>query len=305
MRNLKNPPPGKMVDVCGHRMHVFSTGRGEQTLVLMAGHGTACPTLDFKPLWSLLVDQYKIVVVEKFGYGWSDITKTPRDLDTILANTREALQGAGIAPPYVLVPHSLSGLEAVYWAQKYPAEVTAIVGLDPSVPDFADFMKVSPFMQRLMKVMAKLARLSMSDKDAVKAIRGRFPSDSYDSPSLTEGDRAAFVALFKRCTLTSDMLQEIKDMEGNVQKLRALPLPTNTPVCFFSSNFKAAAKRGHNPKDFLDFHIKFLSNFKTGKHVPLDCGHYVHSFMPEKIAGEINLFLDFNFNAQLKILPQA
>ena len=41
-----------------------------------------------------------------------------------------ALDKAGIQDPYVLCPHSLSGLEALYWAQKYPDEVEAIVGLD-------------------------------------------------------------------------------------------------------------------------------------------------------------------------------
>ena len=290
--NFKNLPLGKMVNVDGNNMHIFSEGQGDKTLVFMSGHSTACPTLDFKPLWSLLTDKYKIAVVEKFGYGWSDITKTPRDLDTVLANTREALNLAGIMPPYVLVPHSLSGLEAVYWAQKHPQEVTAIIWLDPSVPDVADVMKVSPLVRYVMGIMSKLARSGMNDKSAVKAIRDRFPSASYDSPSLTDSDKAAFVELFKRCTLvTSDMLQEMKDMEGNIKMIRSLPLPSNTPVYFFSSNFKEVAKQGRKPEEFLNFHKKFVSNFKTSKHTALDCGHYVHSSKPEKIANEIGVFL--------------
>jgi len=240
-----------------------------------------------------LTDNYKIAVVEKFGYGWSDITKIPRDLDTMLANTREALKLAGIIPPYVLVPHSFSGLEAVYWAQKYPQEVTAIIGLDPSVPDFADVMKVSPFIRCVMGVMSRLARLGMNETSAVKAIREKFPSDSYDSPSLTDNDRAAFVELFQRCTLvTSDMLQEMKDMEGNVKMIRSLPLPSNVPVYFFSSNFKEVTKQGRKPEDFLNFHKSFLSNFKISKHTVLDCGHYVHSHEPENIAAKMKIFLD-------------
>lgn len=47
-----------------------------------------------------------------------------------------ALDKAGIQDPYVLCPHSLSGLEALYWAQKYPDEVEAIVGLDMAVPAY-------------------------------------------------------------------------------------------------------------------------------------------------------------------------
>ena len=36
--------------------------------------------------------------------------------------------------PFVLLPHSMSGLEAIYWAQKYPDEVMGIVGMDMAFP---------------------------------------------------------------------------------------------------------------------------------------------------------------------------
>lgn len=44
---------------------IFLEGNGEKTLVFMAGSGTGCPTLDFKPLWSLLTKRHRIVVIEK------------------------------------------------------------------------------------------------------------------------------------------------------------------------------------------------------------------------------------------------
>ena len=56
-------PPGRMVDVAGHKMHVYSVGEGDKTLVLMAASGTVCPSLDFKNLYSGLGDNYRVVVV--------------------------------------------------------------------------------------------------------------------------------------------------------------------------------------------------------------------------------------------------
>ena len=38
-------PPGQMVNVDGHKMHVYSAGEGDKTLVLMAASGTVCPSL--------------------------------------------------------------------------------------------------------------------------------------------------------------------------------------------------------------------------------------------------------------------
>lgn len=101
----------------------------------MSGGGTSSPVLDFKALYSRLSDQYKIAVVEKAGYGFSATAKVPRDIDTMLEETRAALTLAGESPPYVLFPHSMSGIEALYWAQMYPNEVEAIIGLDPAIPE--------------------------------------------------------------------------------------------------------------------------------------------------------------------------
>jgi hypothetical protein len=66
------PPPGQLVAVNGHRLHVYSEGAGEPTLVFLSGSGTTAPTLDFRGLYRRLSDEYRIVVVERAGYGWSD-----------------------------------------------------------------------------------------------------------------------------------------------------------------------------------------------------------------------------------------
>lgn len=131
---LLDEPFGEMIEVDGHNMCIYSEGEGEHTLVFLSGSGTASPILDFRSLYSLLDDDYRIVVVEKFGYGFSDVVNTERSFDTILRQDREALSKAGIDAPFILCPHSMSGLEAILWAQEYPDEVEAIVGLDMSLP---------------------------------------------------------------------------------------------------------------------------------------------------------------------------
>ncbi|MDE6710781.1 MAG: alpha/beta hydrolase, partial [Oscillospiraceae bacterium] len=127
---------GSPVNIGGNSMNIYTEGEGDFTLVFMSGGGTCSPVLDFKSLYSLLSDEYKIAVVEKFGYGFSDVIDKERDINSILEDTRSALTAAGIEAPYILCPHSMSGLEALYWAQKYPDDVTAIVGLDMAVPKY-------------------------------------------------------------------------------------------------------------------------------------------------------------------------
>ncbi len=148
-------PLGELVDVDGHKMSVYAEGNGDKTIVFMSGGGTCSPILDFKSLYARLSDDYRIVVVEKFGYGFSDVVDKERSIDSILEDTRIALTEAGVQGPYVLCPHSMSGIEALYWAQQYPEEVEAIVGLDMAVPEAYEDYKINMPMLKLSQFAAR------------------------------------------------------------------------------------------------------------------------------------------------------
>ena len=64
-------PIGKQVTVNGHRMNVSVKGEGRQTIVFLSGAGIASPILDFKNLSDSLSKKYKVIVVERAGYGFS------------------------------------------------------------------------------------------------------------------------------------------------------------------------------------------------------------------------------------------
>jgi len=282
---FNNPPPGELVNIDGYNMHVFTQGDGEKTLVFLAGHGTAYPTLDFKPLWSQLVDNFKIAVVERFGYGYSSKTKTSRDLYSVLSNTREALKLAGLTPPYVLVPHSLSGLEAIYWAQKFPDEVEAMVMLDPNLPEMAEAIKPNIVTRIALKLISRASQ-NMSVDRARTAIVDRNPSNTYKL--LSEDDQEVYIDVFRSRTYTPDMLREIKDLPINIKLVKSLSIPADVPLLLFSSNFGGDAKYAH----LLKFHKDFVATFRNAKHIELECGHYVHSYVPEQIAEEIKTFMN-------------
>ena len=61
-------PLGELVEVNGHNMSIYTEGKGDKTLVFLSGSGTCSPILDFRSLYSLLSNEYKIVVVGGFRY---------------------------------------------------------------------------------------------------------------------------------------------------------------------------------------------------------------------------------------------
>lgn len=204
-------PLGKIVEVDGHKMNVYVEGSGDQTLVFMSGGGTCSPILDFKSLYSKLSDEYRIVVVEKFGYGFSDVIDEERNIDTILENTRTALQEAGIEGPYVLCPHSMSGLEALYWAQNYPEEIFAIIGLDMAVPGYYESMNINI---PVMKVAEWAARAGIT-----RLIPGISESDAIKYGTLTEQEKEIYRAVFFNRTATTTMINECKAVKENAKKV--------------------------------------------------------------------------------------
>ncbi|MDR3273266.1 MAG: hypothetical protein LBT29_07285, partial [Flavobacteriaceae bacterium] len=228
--NLMLNFPGKMVDVNNHKMHIYSEGNGNIKLVFMAGAATCSPMLDFKTLFSKFGNDYKIIVVEKAGYGYSEITNVSRDIDTILYETRTALSNAGIAPPYILFPHSMSGIEALYWTQKYPNEITAIVGLDPAMPIFYDDIKIN--------IGALKFGLSLVNSGFIKLIPCLYkiiPAIKYGS--LTDDEKTEYKRLFYKRGITNDMVNEAIMIKENAKKIQ-IESTTKIPMLFFVSNGK-------------------------------------------------------------------
>lgn len=87
--------------------------------------------------------------MEKAGYGFSDDSDISRDIDTVLSETRPALSLSGFSGPYILCAHAMSGIEALYWFQQYPDEVSAIIGLDMAVPAAYEAMEINMPLMRL------------------------------------------------------------------------------------------------------------------------------------------------------------
>ena len=89
-KDLYETPLGQLVEVDGHNMSIYTEAEGDHTIVFMSGWGTASPILDFKALYSRLSDDYRIVVVEKFGYGHyvHDF-----EYERISADMKELIQG--------------------------------------------------------------------------------------------------------------------------------------------------------------------------------------------------------------------
>jgi len=148
------PPPGRMVDLGSHRVHLLEAGRGPLTIVLEAG--LMSTVLSWSDLQTKLAESYRVVSYDRAGLGWSDLGPLPRTADRIVQELHTALQRAAIPPPYVLVGHSFGGLTMPLFAARFQEEIAGMVLVDPVVP--AEWDPPSAHDRKLASLGAKVCR---------------------------------------------------------------------------------------------------------------------------------------------------
>lgn len=122
------PPPGKLVDVGGWRLHLNCTGEArtsQPTIILEPGLG------DFSVEWSLVQPSVakfaRVCSYDRAGDGWSELGPHPRTLRQIVYELHTLLEKAGVKPPLVLVGHSYGGWLVRLYAATYKADVVGMV----------------------------------------------------------------------------------------------------------------------------------------------------------------------------------
>jgi len=272
-------PIGQLVEVDGHKMNIYIEGEGEQTIVFLSGGGTCSPVLDFKSLYSLLSDDYKVVVVEKFGYGFSDVVDKERDVASVLADTRAALAAAGVEGPYILCPHSMSGIEALYWAQQYPEEVSAIVGLDMAVPGAYEDYKMNMPMLKLSQLAARMG--------IIRLLPGVAESEAMKYGTLTEEEKEIYKAVFFSRTATATMMNEVGSIKESAKVVDNAGVPQVPMLLFVSSG----SGTGWEEEAWRNYQKDYIQEVLDGRLVELNCSHYVHDHEYEFIAEEMKDFI--------------
>lgn len=273
------PPPGQMILVNDHQLHLYVEGKGDLPLVFISGSGTSSPTLNFKPLYQQLSNEYQIVIIERSGYGWSEIGSTPRDIDTLLFENRKALELAKIDPPYVLFAHSMGVLESISWANQYPEEVVAIIGLDPAVPEIYRYLQKPPTI--MINLLAFFARTGITRLSPDVCNQSLSILEGY----LTSEEAEMFCAIFYRSTLTKNMLQENKVVEKNGLQVEKQGIP-DVPLLFFISDGTELGME--NWRSLL---VSYIENASCGQYKLFDVGHYIHNHEPERIGAESHIFI--------------
>lgn len=265
---------GQSVAVDGKTMNVFIQGEGEETVVLLPGYGTAAPALDFKFLVDELSPFYKVVVIEPFGYGLSDLIEKERSTENIVSEIHEALQRLHIER-YILLGHSISGLYGLDYVNKYPEEVSAFVGLDSSVPTISE-KKIDSSIIRTIKLLKKsgLARLQV-----------KLGNDPYAVLPYDDKTKEQLRILKHKNMYNPSQLNEAEMMYENFKAAENRSFPKNLPVIFFIQENHPVTDR------WIPEHKKQIEDSINGKVMTFEGDHYLYRTKAKEIVEGFREFM--------------
>lgn len=230
----KFPPEGEMVDIADSKIHVFTTGsrksEEDPAIVLISGLSVPSPVADFSPVWKRLNKEHQIVVLERPGYGWSESTNRERTLENIVGEDALALKNAGVEPPYLLVAHSIGGIEAHLFSATYSDEVQGVLLLDCMSPDLYLHYgeRPVPLMNKMASPIRTIGLLRFLNAVSPKLITslswaGRNDFKYVDS-HYNQVDRIMILSRYGE----KNMLEETKDAIKMLKKPEKYPyLPTS------------------------------------------------------------------------------
>ena len=129
------PFPGRLVDVGGHRLHIWCTGAGVPPVILESGLGGS--TVDWGFVQPEVARFTRVCSYDRAGMGYSDSGPSPRTARRIARELAELIDRSGVGGPVVLVAASSGGFDVRVFASDHIDRVAGVVLVDASHEDQA------------------------------------------------------------------------------------------------------------------------------------------------------------------------
>lgn len=124
--NKQQKAPGQLIDLDGYKLHLYSKGQGQITIIIDHSLGG----LDGYFLIDEIAQLTRVCIYDRAGYGWSDSSPKQRCSEEIVQELNTLLTKAEIEPPYILVGNSFGSYNMRLYAHFFPEQVVGLVLTD-------------------------------------------------------------------------------------------------------------------------------------------------------------------------------
>lgn len=309
LKYLANYDIGKIINVDGKEVNykIFNEDNTKNTILLMGGSGVTDLSLSFYPLAREI--NARIILINRPGYGSSSDTKDKANIEYIVNFYRNVLKKLNVTDKIILMPHSISGMYAMYWAQLNPSEVEGIIGLDIGSPYLYTEDSNDNFTNKMTYLGSKIGihRFIYKEGSANTAIKNY---DIYEDDYFKAIWYMNMINPYSKFNLSEENLikenakKVINNMNDNYHKIKKLYIIANSISGEYYEKYEKENlynyyKNEENVKKYIDNmkinqdkEIKSLAIDDNTKFTYVEGPHALYYYPSHKLVENINQFLE-------------
>ncbi len=119
------PPPGQMIDIGVRKLHLYCTGEGSPTVILIAGGGAF--SIDWALVQPKVAEKTQVCSYDRAGLGWSDPGSAEETVEETINDLHALLRASGEKGPFILVGASIGGIYIQAYQRAFPEDVGGLV----------------------------------------------------------------------------------------------------------------------------------------------------------------------------------
>lgn len=304
--SLGEPPVGGFRMVAGLCLFVDERGNGSSRVVFLPGAGSM--GLDLLPLHERASRTWTSLVYDRAGTGWSQRVPLPRSAHAVTEELRTLLATTGDGP-VTLVGHSLGGLYARHFANRFPHDVAGLVLLDPAHEDYDASMPTEltqmRSQNRMLATLARVLDLATRTRPS-RALLGLLPAVRHYQRlyrSLFEQEMADWQPDIREALVTAHTsldglavgLRESRNVDDLYDEVRQEGGMPDVPTVILSSTgtdaFRDAVSSGESPDLIeaesaakLGLYQRLATTVSRGEVRPVEGGHVT---LPYRHGGQV------------------
>jgi pimeloyl-ACP methyl ester carboxylesterase len=290
--------PQKLVRIApDQRLNIYCTGTGSPTVVFDSGLGEK--TSNWGLIQPAVAKHTRACSYDRAGLGFSDPPNRPSTSANMVDDLHRLLHAAGIRPKYILVGHSLGGMNIKLYAETYLSEVAGLVFVDPSHEDLGkgawaidpESQKTyAPYMEALQRCLEAKPEDFVAGSELVQSC-GPFPDSHYSAAiNAVEMERGKqHGRLQARISEQENVWFTSADqVRAAYRPLGAIPIIVLTHEAFPRGAAETQEQRDAKNKLWLDLHDQIAGMSTRGKRTTVEnSGHYIQLQQPQIVIDAI------------------
>lgn len=289
IENKKCQPPGQMIKVGNSKMHIYGKGKGKPAILFTCGNGMGFSLGNYYPAFDKLAKKTRVLVYDRFGYGWSESTKSPRTIKQINEELHELINKSKEEGPFILVGHSLGATEIVSFAKKFPHLVAGVMTLDGTSPSFyrgrKELLKENMVVSKAARVLSITGLLRiMTNLKIVTTTNDTLPKDIAKITNMMTYNRV----------YSNEAVEEVKSLVNNNNDDDEKSTLGDIPILILTAeNIDMKNKKEKLYQDFANSQndlLKLSSN--SQQKIIKDADHFFLIKKPDVVVEELENFLN-------------